>query len=75
MPSANPMFGASAALNAPMSGYAQTPSVSSTGDKAIGAEVAVTDGTPMRVASGVLLAVLGLVGLRWSGFKFNVTSG
>lgn len=75
MPSANPMFGASAALNAPMSQYPQTPSVGTTGDKMIGAEVGVTDGTPMRVATFILLAILGLVGLRWSGFKFNVTSG
>lgn len=35
----------------------------------------VIDGTPARVAALGLLSLAILVGLRWSGFKFNVTAG
>lgn len=34
----------------------------------------VIDGTPARVAAFGLLALGVLVGLRWGGFKFNVTA-
>ena len=35
----------------------------------------VIDGTPARVAALGLVSLAILVGLRWSGFKFNVTAG
>lgn len=35
----------------------------------------VIDGTPARVAALGLVAIAVLVGLRWSGFRFNVTAG
>lgn len=35
----------------------------------------VIDGTPARVAAFGLVSLAILVGLRWSGFKFNVTAG
>ena len=36
------------------------------------AKAQVVDGTPARVASMAVLALGVVVGLRWSGFKFNV---
>jgi hypothetical protein len=35
----------------------------------------VIDGTPARVAALGLVAIAVLIGLRWSGFRFNVTAG
>jgi hypothetical protein len=35
----------------------------------------VIDGTPMRVVTIIALAVGGILGLRYAGFKFNVTAG
>lgn len=58
-----------------MSQYAQTPSVASGSSVSIGAQGNVIDGTPMRVATIVALAIFGLVGLKWAGWKFNVTVG
>lgn len=58
-----------------MSGYTQTPSVPDSGASAIGANVSFIDGTPMRVATIIILAVAGLAGFKWAGYKFNVTSG
>lgn len=75
MPSANPMFGGVPGGTAPMSNYSQTPSVHDTGASSIGANVALVDGTPMRVATFIILAVVGLAGFKWAGYKFNVTSG
>ncbi len=60
---------------APMSNYPQTPSVADGSNVAIGASGSIIDGTPMRVATIVALSILGLVGLKWAGFKFNVTVG
>lgn len=34
----------------------------------------VIDGTPARVAALGIVALATLVGLRWAGFKFNVTA-
>lgn len=34
----------------------------------------VIDGTPARVAGIGLFALAVLIGLRWGGFKFNVTA-
>jgi uncharacterized membrane protein (Fun14 family) len=73
MPAVNVMFGGGA--TAPHSNYAQTPSPVSSGDLGVGAEAGIIDGTPMRVATLVVLAIVGLAGLRWAGFKFNVTVG
>ena len=61
--------------SAPHSGYVQTPSVATAGQSELGAGISLIDGTPMRVATLIVLAVLGLAGLRWAGFRFNVTSG
>lgn len=62
--------------SAPMSGYPQTPSVPSPGSgSSLGVQANVIDGTPLRVATIVVLSVAGLAGLRWAGFKFNVTVG
>jgi hypothetical protein len=74
MPSINTMFGASGG-GAPHSAYQQTPSVATGSEMGIGGSVNLTDGTPMRVATIILLTVAGLAGLRWAGFKFNVTAG
>jgi hypothetical protein len=60
---------------APMSGYPQTPSVASGSSVGIGASAGIVDGTPMRVATLVVLSIAGLAGLKWAGFKFNVTVG
>lgn len=60
---------------APMSGYPQTPSVASGSSVSIGAGGTIIDGTPVRVATLVALAIFGLAGLKWAGFKFNVTVG
>lgn len=75
MPSVNTLIGGFGGATAPMSGYAQTPSVPATGAEGVGASVSLIDGTPMRVATIIVLTVVGLAGLRWSGFKFNVTTG
>ncbi len=45
-----------------------TPSPSMRGDQTVGAEARFSDGTPMRVASIVLLSIIGLAGLKWAGF-------
>lgn len=60
---------------APHSEYAQTPTVSQRGDSTVSGGLSFIDGTPMRVATIMILAVLGLAGLRWAGYRFNVTSG
>jgi hypothetical protein len=61
---------------APMSDFPQTPSVPSPGSGgSVGVQANVIDGTPLRVATIVVLSVAGLAGLRWAGFKFNVTVG
>ncbi len=73
MPAVNVMFGGSA--TAPHSGYAQTPSPPAGSEVGVAAGGAIVDGTPMRVATIVVLAIVGLAGLRWAGFKFNVTVG
>lgn len=75
MPSVNTMFGSVPGGSAPMSNYNQTPSVPDTGAGAIGANISLIDGTPMRVATFIVVAVLGLAGFKWAGYKFNVTSG
>lgn len=72
---ANIMVGGPIGSSAPMSGYPQTPTVATGSEASISAGGTVIDGTPMRVATIVLLAVFGLVLLRWGGWKFNVTVG
>lgn len=72
----NTLLGDSAiGATAPMSGYPQTPPVANPGGSTVAGSVSVIDGTPLRVATVVLLAIGGLAGLRWAGFKFNVTVG
>lgn len=73
----NTLLGESAiGATAPMSGYPQTPSVANPGGSSVDASASATiDGTPLRVATVVVLAVAGLAGLRWAGFKFNLTVG
>ena len=75
MPSANPLFGAVPGQSAPHSDYTQTASVVDTGASSIGVGASFIDGTPMRVATIIILAVAGLAGFKWAGYKFNVTSG
>ena len=75
MPSINTMFGANIGGTAPMSNYAQTASVPTGSETGIGGALSLNDGTPMRVATIMLLMVAGLAGLKWAGFKFNVTAG
>jgi hypothetical protein len=77
MPAHNPMFGSSIGVgeSAPMSSYAQTPTVPEAGHLGLGANVSAMDGTPMRVVTIMILAVVGLAGLKWAGYRFNVTSG
>jgi hypothetical protein len=75
MPSVNTMFGSPAGGTAPMSSYAQTPSVPDTGASGVGVGFSLVDGTPIRVATIVVIAVVGLAGLKWAGYRFNVTSG
>lgn len=68
--------GIQAGASAPHSSYEQTPAVPSPGGgSGITVQAGVIDGTPMRVATIVILAVGGLAGLKWAGFKFNVTVG
>lgn len=67
--------GISMGATAPMSDYPQTQGVPHPGGSGIEAKAAIVDGTPMRVATVVVLAVAGLAGLKWAGFKFNVTVG
>lgn len=70
MPAHNSMVGGPAPT-APMSGYAQTQvplTPNSSGNLVI-------DGTPLRVVTLTVLAVGGIVALRWAGFKFNVVAG
>lgn len=74
MPSINTMFGASVGGPAPHSSYTQTPSVPT------GSELGLNiggglEGIPTRVATIIILTVAGLAGLKWAGFKFNVTAG
>jgi hypothetical protein len=71
----NIMVGGQLGSTAPMSNYAQTPTVATGSEVGVGAGGAIIDGTPMRVATLILLAIFALVGLRWAGFKFNVTVG
>lgn len=70
---ANTMFGNPVVPLQPSSGMPQTPVPAE--PTTIGGTVTVVDGTPMRVASIVILAGVGLAGLKWAGFKFNVTVG
>jgi hypothetical protein len=69
------MVGGGVSSSAPMSQYPQTPTVASGSSVNVGAGGSVIDGTPMRVATLVALAIFGLAGLKWAGFKFNVTVG
>jgi hypothetical protein len=69
------MFGGSLGGTAPHSSYAQTPSVPQSVDASVGIGGSLVDGTPMRVATIIILAVAGLAGLKWAGYRFNVTSG
>lgn len=71
----NLMVGGQLGATAPMSNYPQTPTVASGSDATIGAGGYVVDGTPLRVVSIVLVMIFLLVGLRWAGWKFNVTVG
>lgn len=71
----NIMVGGQVGSGAPMSQYPQTPSVATGSQVDIGASGSVVDGTPMRVATIVAIAILALVGLKWAGYKFNVTVG
>jgi hypothetical protein len=72
----NTLLGDSAiGATAPMSGYPQTPPVANPGGGSVSGNVSIVDGTPLRVATLVALSVGGLAGLRWAGFKFNVTIG
>lgn len=75
MPAANIMAGANVGPLAPHSNYAQTPIVPDPAGSALGLEAKVIDGTPLRVATIVVVTIGGLVGLRWLGYKFNVTVG
>jgi len=75
MPSVNTMFGVGPGGSAPMSSYAQTPSVPESGHLGVGASVSGMDGTPLRVVTIMALMVLGLAGFKWAGYRFNVTSG
>jgi hypothetical protein len=74
MPAHNTMIGGSFGAQAPMSGYPQTQ-VPTASQSAMGSGGSVIDGTPMRVVTLIALAVGGIVGLRYAGFKFNVTAG
>jgi hypothetical protein len=71
----NVMVGGGLSSSAPMSGYPQTPSVASGSSVGVTAGGSIIDGTPMRVATLVALAIFGLAGLKWAGFKFYVTVG
>lgn len=73
MPQVNTMFQFGG--TAPHSSYAQTPSTAQTGQETVGGGISLIDGTPMRIATIMILMVLGLAGLRWAGYRFNVTSG
>lgn len=79
MPAHNPMFQfggqVTGTQNAPHSGFIQTPSPAVSGQSEVGANIGLIDATPMRVATIIVLVVLGLAGLRWAGFRFNVTAG
>jgi hypothetical protein len=71
----NMLVGGQVGTTAPHSDYPQTPSVADGSTVAVGAGASVVDGTPMRVATLVILAIAGLAGLKWAGYKFNVTVG
>lgn len=71
----NVMVGGGLGSSAPMSSYPQTPSVASGSSVSVGAGGTVIDGTPMRVATVVAIAIFGLVAFKWAGYKFNVTVG
>lgn len=71
----NVMVGGGLGSSAPMSNYAQTPSVASGSQVGVTAGASVVDGTPMRVATLVILMIFGLAGLKWAGWKFNITVG
>ena len=75
MPSVNTMFQTNVGGTAPHSSYAQTPSVTARGDASIGYDEGKIDGTPMRVATIIVLMVAGLYGLKVAGIRYNVTSG
>jgi hypothetical protein len=75
---ANTLFGGvpgNQSGTAPMSSAPQTPTVPSGSEVNIGAKESIIDGTPLRVVTLVVLAVGGLAGLKWAGFKFNITVG
>jgi hypothetical protein len=74
MPAHNTMIGGSFGAQSPMSGYPQTQ-VPTQAQNALGIGGGVIDGTPMRVVTIVAIAVGGVIGLRYAGFKFNVTAG
>ena len=74
MAAVNMLVGNTGAM-APMSSYPQTPSVASGSETGVTKSAKVVDGTPLRVATLAVLAIGGLAGLRWAGFKFNVTVG
>lgn len=71
----NIMVGGGLGSSAPMSDYTQTPSVASGSQVSVGAGGSIIDGTPMRVATIVAIAIFALVGFKWAGYKFNVTVG
>lgn len=71
----NVMVGGGIGATAPHSDYPQTPSVASGSSVGVSAGGSVIDGTPMRVATLVLLMVFALAGFKWAGYKFNVTVG
>ena len=75
MPSVNTMFGGNIGGTAPHSQYAQTPTVPAAQDATVGVGLSLVDGTPVRIATLIVLAVAGLAGLKWAGYRFNVTSG
>jgi hypothetical protein len=62
-----------------MNGIQFLPNGSSSGDdpasSAASNRQTVIDGTPARVAALGIVSLAVLVGLRWAGFKFNVTAG
>lgn len=71
----NTMVGDMGVGTAPMSQYPQTPSVPHGASVGVDVSTGLVDGTPTRVATMVVLAIVGLAGLKWAGFKFNVTVG
>lgn len=59
-------------------GYDYAPAQTANGDPTEAGNASrsqVIDGTPARVAGLIVLSTAVLIGLRWSGFRFNVTAG